>query len=104
MAIEPMRWNEAEDGALSIDTMREKLERLGCTVCLYTYPPGTVFPPHTHAMDKIDGVLSGRFMMTMQGRSMTLGAGDMLPVPKGILHRAEVIGDEPVVSLDGTKA
>jgi quercetin dioxygenase-like cupin family protein len=104
MAVTPIHWNEAEDGALSIDTMREKLERLGCTVDLYTYPPGTVFPPHTHGMDKIDGVLSGRFRLTMHGESVILEAGDMLPVPRGVSHRAEVVGDEPVISLDGVKA
>jgi quercetin dioxygenase-like cupin family protein len=103
MAVELIRWNEAEDGALSIDAMRDKLAKLGCTVSLYTYLPGTYFPPHTHDVDKIDGVLSGRFKMTMQGQTLILEAGDLLAVPRGGSHSAEVVGDEPVVSLDGVK-
>ena len=103
MAVTPVRWNEAEDGELSLDAMRDKLVRLGCTVSLFTYPPGTRFPPHTHGVDKIDGVLSGRFHMTLQGRTLVLEAGDMLAVPKGVPHSAEVVGDQPVVSLDGVK-
>ena len=70
----------------------------------YTYPPGTCFAPHTHGVDKIDGVLSGRFRMTIQGKTLILEAGEMLAVPKGALHSAEVVGDAPVVSLDGIVA
>jgi quercetin dioxygenase-like cupin family protein len=103
VAVEPIRWNEVADGALSIDAMHDKLAKLGCTVSLYTYPPGTYFPPHTHHADKIDGVLSGRFKMTMHGETVILEAGDMLTVPNGVPHSAEVIGDEPVASLDGVK-
>jgi quercetin dioxygenase-like cupin family protein len=101
--MEPIRWNEAEDGVLSLDALREKLMRFGCTVDLYTYPPGTRFTPHTHGVDKIDAVLAGRFKLTMQGETVILETGDMLPVPKGVSHSAEVIGDEPVISLDGIK-
>ncbi|HXH64256.1 MAG TPA: cupin domain-containing protein [Mariprofundaceae bacterium] len=103
MAVEPIKWHETEDGELSIEAMRDKLRRLGCTVSLYAYPPGTRFPPHTHHVDKIDGVFSGRFKMTMHGETVTLEAGDLLAVPKGVSHSAEVVGDEPVISLDGIR-
>jgi quercetin dioxygenase-like cupin family protein len=84
--------------------MRARLKALGYRVSRYVYPPGTRFPPHDHAVDKIDGVLSGRFRMAMAGLSVVLGAGGMLEVPAGALHSAEVVGDEPVVSLDAVKA
>ncbi len=83
--------------------MRRKLERRGYAVSRYVYPPGTVFPPHTHGVDKIDGVLAGRFRMTMQGESVVLEAGDCLAVPRGVVHSAEVVGSEPVVSLDAIR-
>lgn len=35
--------------------------------------------------------------------SVTLVAGDCLHVPKGMLHSAEVVGDESVISLDAVK-
>ncbi|MFQ5458900.1 MAG: cupin domain-containing protein, partial [Myxococcota bacterium] len=46
---------------------------------------------------------SGRFRMTMNGASVVLGAGDCLAVPRGTVHSAEVVGDEPVVSLDAIR-
>lgn len=96
-------WNEDQDGPLSDSGMCAKLEARGYYVNRYVYSPGTVFPEHSHGIDKIDAVLSGRFRMTMQGKSVILEAGDCLAVPHGVLHRAEVVGDESVVSLDAIK-
>ena len=101
--LEILRWNEEEDGPLTEAAMRKKLEAMGYRVSRYVYPPGTYFPPHTHEVDKIDGILSGRFRMTMFGQSVVLGPGEMLFVPKGAVHEAEVVGDEPVVSLDAVR-
>ncbi|HET6676426.1 MAG TPA: cupin domain-containing protein, partial [Nitrospiraceae bacterium] len=58
---------------------------------------------HSHSTDKMDAVVSGRFRMAMEGREIILEAGDMLAVPAGVVHSAEVMGNEPVVSLDGVK-
>lgn len=83
--------------------MRRKLERRGYQVTRYVYSPGMFFPEHHHAVDKIDAVVSGRLRVTMQGRESVLEAGDLVVVPKHVSHTAEVIGDEPVVSLDGVR-
>jgi len=96
-------WNEVEDGPLSEAALIDKLERQGYSVNRYVYPPGTVFPPHTHEVDKIDAVLSGRFLLEMEGERVILEAGDSLAVPRGVVHSAEVVGEEPVVSLDAVR-
>ena len=98
------KWDPARDGPLAERAMRRKLVARGYHVSRYVYPPGTVFPDHRHDIDKIDGVLSGRFRMTMHGRAVILEAGDCPGVPKGTVHSAEVVGSEAVVSLDATKA
>lgn len=94
------RWNETEDGAFSEEALREKLESRGYSVSRYVYPPGTRFPDHTHGVTKVDAVVSGRFRMILEGEEVVLEAGDCLEVPRGAVHSAEVVGDEPVVSLD----
>ena len=96
-------WDSQEDGDLNESRLRRKLEARGYRVSRYVYPPGTYFPPHDHAVDKIDAVLSGKFRMTMSGQSVVLEAGDCLHVPRGAMHSAEVVGEEPVVSLDALK-
>jgi mannose-6-phosphate isomerase-like protein (cupin superfamily) len=41
--------------------------------------------------------------MRMQGKTVVLEAGDCLAVPRGEIHSAEVVGDQPVVSLDAIR-
>ncbi len=96
-------WDEPRDGPLSEAALREKLEKRGYRVSRHVYAPGTVFPDHTHAIDKIDAVVSGRFRMGTNDGQVVLEAGDCFEVPKGTVHNAAVVGDEPVVSLDATK-
>lgn len=97
------RWDEEEDGPVRERALRERLEERGYRVSRHVYPPGTEFPPHTHDVDKIDAVVSGRFRVTVQGEAVVLGPGDRVEVPSGTEHTAEVVGDEPVVSLDGAR-
>ncbi len=97
------RWDEDRDGPLTEDALRKKLEARGYRVARYVYPSGTFFAEHAHPMHKIDAVVSGRFRMTAGGHDVILGPGDCLSVPRGTLHSAEVVGDEPVVSLDAVR-
>ena len=62
MKVEP--WNPDEDGPLTEVTLKRKLQLRGFHVTRYVYSPGTYFPDHTHGVDKIYAVLSGRFRMT----------------------------------------
>lgn len=103
MSVTVERWDERRDGPLGEAALRAKLEARGYRVSRYVYSPGTVFPDHTHGIDKIDAVVSGRFRMTLQGDAAVLEAGDCLAVPRGAVHSAEVVGSEPVVSLDATR-
>ena len=96
-------WNIEKDGPFSEAALRKKLEKKGYDVTRYVYSSGTYFPDHTHAINKIDAIVSGRFRMTIRGQSMILEAGDCLAIPRGTMHSAEVIGNESVVSLDATK-
>ena len=81
--------------------MRRKLEASGYLVARYAYPPGTSFPEHSHDLDKIDAVISGRIRLVVAGHLGLLGPGDWMEVPRGVRHTATVLGDEPVVILDG---
>ena len=101
--MNPEHWNPGKDGKLTEAALRRKLEARGYRVTRYVYPPGTHFPDHCHDVDKIDAVLSGRFLLRMEGRRVILEAGDCLAVPRGVIHSAEVVGDDPVVSLDAVK-
>ena len=97
------RWDPERDGPLTESALGDRLEARGYRVSRYVYPPGTIFPDHSHDEDKIEAVLSGRFRLTMGDEEVILERGDNLEVPRGVMHSAEVIGDDPVVSLDATR-
>jgi quercetin dioxygenase-like cupin family protein len=97
------RWDFEEDGPPDEVALRREIERRGYRVSRYVYRPGTRFPDHTHDVDKIDAVVSGRFRITVADEAIVLGPGDRLAVPRGTVHSAEVVGDEPVVSLDAVR-
>ena len=90
-------------GDLNERNMRKVIESRGYNVVKYVYPPGSYFPDHKHAFDKMDTVLNGKFKIEALGKKFVLEAGDLLHVPAGLVHNAEVLGDEDVVSLDASK-
>src|SRR5262245_54198529 len=101
MAIE--HWNEDAEGPFPEEGLRRKLDGSGFRVERLVYAPGTHFPDHTHDTDKLDGVVSGRLRLKLEGRAYVLEAGDCLAIPRGVVHSAEVVGDDPVVGLDAEK-
>jgi len=91
-------------GPLNEANMRKRLAEEGYLASKYLYAPGTYFPPHTHAFDKKDTVLSGCLKIGWQGGEVVLEAGDMIEIPGGFSHSAEVVGAETVVSLDSSRS
>jgi hypothetical protein len=60
-------WDAERDGKLSEAALREKLASLGYESARYAYSPGAYLSWHTHSVDKMDAVLSGRLRITMAG-------------------------------------
>ena len=103
MTLKVVHWDPAW-GPVSEQAMRQQLEAAGYAVSRYCYAAGTFFPAHTHSVQKRDTVLSGKLRITWDGGSVVLERGDMIDVPAGASHSAEVVGDESVLSLDATKS
>ena len=91
-------------GPLSEESMQRRLREEGYVVSKYLYRAGTYFPMHTHSVDKKDTVLQGNLRIGWEGGSAVLKPGDMIEIPAGFPHSAEVVGEETVVSMDATKS
>lgn len=102
MPVRVEHWQK-EWGPLSEAAMRRRLEAEGYSVSRYVYSPGTQFPEHTHGVDKKDTVLRGRLKIGAEGKEVVLEPGDMIEIPAGTVHTAEVVGNEAVTSLDATR-
>ena len=102
--MEVEKWDEKQWGKPTEENINRKLEFQGYSVSRYVYPSRTIFPDHSHSVDKKDAIVSGKFKIEAEGKAFLLEAGDMLAVPAGTLHNAKVIGSDPVVSLDAVRA
>jgi quercetin dioxygenase-like cupin family protein len=54
-------------------------------------------PPHFHrSHEEVIFVKSGQAEVRLGDRTLTMQAGDMLLIPKGMVHSARALGDEPI--------
>lgn len=98
-----VHWDLGKKGKLSEESIEKNLQEQGYWVNRRVYPPGTIFPEHSNNVDTLDAVVSGKLRLSVHGESVVLGSGDVVAVPRGAMHHAEVVGDEPVVTLDAIR-
>ena len=53
------------------------------------YPGGTVIETHSHATDNIGVITKGVLLLTMEGKTARIEAGEWYYVPAGVEHAAE---------------
>lgn len=98
------RWQRQRDGALDEDSLRAKLDKRGFRSARNVRPPCQVTDQHSHPVDKLEAVLSGRMRVSTPKGRFVLGPGDLIEIPAQMRYSFEVIGALPVVCLDGERA
>jgi hypothetical protein len=78
-------------------------EAEGVSGIRYDYPPGTVFGDHKHGVDQKDAVVSGYLLISAEGREFSCTPVTRCRFQREPFHSAEVIGNEAVIGLDGTR-
>lgn len=63
------------------------------------FAPGASFPRHSHPGEEIIYVLSGTLEYEVDGKPVTLRAGEVLFVPNGVVHAARNVGTTPAAEL-----
>ncbi|NKB35105.1 MAG: cupin domain-containing protein [Pseudomonadales bacterium] len=66
-----------------------KLAADNCDVLFATYPAGTVIDSHTHATENVGVITKGELLLTMDGETKKIAAGDWYRVPAEKEHAAE---------------
>ena len=61
--------------------------------------PGVAFPDHSHPGEEIIYVLEGSFEYRVEGRAVTVRAGEVLFIPAGAVHSARNIGSGTAAEL-----
>lgn len=97
-------WNSKRDGELNEANMRLKLAELGYLSSRTVYKPGKEVCYPKSKVERVSSLLAGHFRVRLRGKTIFLGAGDRLTFPKGVKHKAKVMGDQEVISLEATRS
>ncbi len=96
-------WDRAIEGDLTADGLVRKLAVLGYDSQQKTLSPGERLADTKIQIDTIDAVVQGKLKVSLEGESRVLSPGDCLFIPKGHVTSIEVVGDKPVICLEGTR-
>ena len=66
-----------------------KLAAEACDVLFASYPAGTSIPTHTHDTDNHGVITRGELIITINGKTKRVGAGEWYHVPAHAEHSAE---------------
>ena len=86
MKLELIPWNGG--GEVREEDLRQALQDEGFDVFRWRDEAGADYQPHSHDHDESLWVLDGEIVFGTAGRELRLHAGDLLRLPKGIVHTA----------------
>ena len=66
---------------------------------LVSFAPGSSFPRHKHPGEEIIYVTQGSIEYEVDGKVVTVKAGEVLFIPFGVIHAAKNPGAEPAAEL-----
>ena len=64
------------------------LKAKDCDVLFASYPAGTEIPPHVHDTDNHGIITKGELLLTIDGITQKIGAGQWYSVPADVEHAA----------------
>lgn len=92
------RW-PANAGQITINKVRARLEQEGLSPYRFEMVPGDQYGDHSHHEAEIRWVVSGRMRITVGYEEIVLEPGDRLDLAANVVHSADVVGEEVVVTL-----
>ncbi|MBS1826991.1 MAG: cupin domain-containing protein [Acidobacteria bacterium] len=97
MAVQ--RWKEADREQMNPHVVRQVLHGQNITIARLELKKGAVVPEHHHVNEQIANVLEGTIVFHMQGRELTVGAGESIVVPPNVPHKVTVVEDAVVYDV-----
>ncbi len=96
-----LRAQSQQPGIERTDLQRHDLSLAGREVVQVRvdFAPGAAFPEHSHPGEEIAYVIEGSLEYRIEGRPLTLEAGEVLFVPAGTIHAAKNVGHANAAEL-----
>src|SRR5215469_1044277 len=88
-----LRWEQVPLEAMSEVISRKVISGEKAMVAQVFLKKGAVVPEHHHESEQITYVLEGALKFDLEGREVTVHAGEVLHIPSNVPHRAVALED-----------
>jgi quercetin dioxygenase-like cupin family protein len=88
---------------VTINKIRARLEQEGLYPSRFDMVPGDSYPDHSHPDAEVRWVVSGRMRIQVGQDEIILGPGDRLELSPNVVHSADVVGDDVVVTVSASR-
>jgi quercetin dioxygenase-like cupin family protein len=91
--VQHVRWQEVPAENMNPLFDRQYVVGDQVMVARISMKRGCIVPQHSHRHEQISHILSGALRFLVDGKEITLGAGELLFIPPHVLHSAEALED-----------
>ncbi len=88
-----LRWADIEEEQLNDKISRKLAVGQNEMIGRLRLAKGAVVPPHKHVSEQITMVMSGALKFTIEGKDLTVKAGEVLVIPPNVVHSALALED-----------
>ena len=88
-----LSWSDIEDEKMNDKITRKLAVGQNEMVARLHLFKGAIVPPHKHLAEQVTLVMSGVLKFTIDGKDLTMRAGDVLVIPPNVVHSAEALED-----------
>jgi quercetin dioxygenase-like cupin family protein len=99
MKIQSVAWSSIPPEVMSPLVSRRYVSGEHLTLARFELKKGSLIPQHQHVNEQICTVISGALIFRMDGREITVRAGEFLVIPPNLPHAAEAPEDAVVMDV-----
>src|SRR5829696_5337228 len=93
------RWSDIAPEQINPAIARQYITADRVTIARFELKRGGVVPRHAHENEQVSVVLSGALLFRIDGREVTVRAGEVMQLPGDLAHEVEVLEDTIVMDV-----
>ena len=93
------RWSDVAPEQINSEVARQYITADRVTIARFELTRGGIVPRHSHENEQVSVVLSGVLLFRIDGREITVKAGEALQIPSNVAHEVEVVEDTLVMDV-----
>ena len=97
--MQHLTWESVKKEQMNDKFWRKVVSGERATVAQLGLSQGCVVPLHQHESEQVSMVMQGAMKFTLEGREVTVRAGEVLVIPSNLPHNAVALEDSRVIEV-----